>query len=97
MSALSSKEPVQDSPPEFFKILDSFQEEINKAENLKYALSLLGNNLKRKMEQPCMVNQDPSKEPETITEHLWDKIWRLRYINNENELTINHLRDIIGT
>lgn len=97
MSALSQKQPVQDSTPEFVKILDSFQEEINKAEKLTFALSSLGNNLKRKIEQPCMVDQDPLKEPETITEHIWDKIWMLRWINNENEATINHLREVIGT
>jgi len=44
-----------------------------------------------------MVDQDPLKEPETITEHIWDKIWMLRWINNENEATINHLREVIGT
>jgi len=94
---LTARATVTDSMPEFAKILDSFAEELCKAESLRFNLSSLSRNLKAPKGDFSAPNPTPSKEPETITEHLWYRIWRLRDVNNENEAIISHLHEIIGS
>ncbi len=82
--------------PDFGAIFSTLRQEVNKSLEIAQGMNYLGNNLK-----PMLQNKDNieplTKEEPGIVGMLWAEIYKLRDANNKNELTMNHIKEIVGS
>lgn len=82
--------------PDFASIFNSLRLETNRAIEISKGTAYLGNSLK-----PMLQNKNGPdalvKEESGVVGMLWVEINKLRDANNQAELTMNHIREIVGS
>ena len=82
--------------PDFGAIFSNLRQEVNKAIEIAHGMNYLGNNLKPMLQNK--ENVDPlTKEEPGIIGMLWAEIYKLRDANNQAELTMNHIKEVVGS
>ena len=81
--------------PDFGEIFSKLRQEVNRSIDIANGINYLGNNLKPMLESK-EKNESQVKEDIGIIGMLWTEIYKLRDANNKGELTLNHIREIIG-
>lgn len=94
MSALG--QPCEVREPDFNSIFSSLRQETSRALELSKATAYLGNSLKP-MLQKQSENAPIAKEEPGIVGMLWAEIYKIREANNQAEVTMSHIRDVLGS
>lgn len=94
MSALG--QPCEVREPDFSSIFSSLRQETSRALELSKATAYLGNSLKP-MLQKQSENAPIAKEEPGIVGMLWAEIYKIREANNQAEITMSHIRDVLGS
>jgi len=77
-------------------LFTSLQSETFETYQLTKRLSYFANNLNTMESQNETQSNIPSKEPESITDYLWQEIFKLRKSNSELLIISNHFEKVIG-
>jgi hypothetical protein len=89
--------PTESREPDFGSIFNSLRVETSRATEISKGTSYLGNSLKPMLQNKSNDSDKLSKEEPGIVGMLWTEIYKLREANNQAELTMNHIREIVGS
>jgi hypothetical protein len=94
-SALSSATPVK-GPSEFQNLLETLKRETETTYQLTSRFGYMAKQLKQPQERKNQEDEPNRKEPESITEHLWEEIHNLRRANQDLIEIAEHLYSVVG-
>ena len=84
-------------PSEFQILLETLKREIDETCQFTSRLGYMSEQLKQLEQHNKPEDEQPvRKEPQSITEHLWEEIYKLRQSNKNLSQITQHLYSVVG-